>query len=252
MIQTIDLRNLRNGEFSQLLQDVLIITVAHDPAALKVEDTFDNLQRLSSELEAFFKLPSGIMVTKEIELLHEQRANALKGIQAIVRGHTFSDDAVIKGHALALDTHIALYDDDFTNDSYQVETNSIRNIVDDWKDQPRLKEAIEGLGLQGWQKKLETANNSFSEKYLSRASETGSGSNDSFRTKRMEACDAYYALRDELNAYYTITRASEPYKSVVASIRGLISFYNDVLARRNSSTGVPAVAEADMPDKNIG
>lgn len=247
MIQSIDLQNLRNGEYSQLIQDILNVVALYDTAAMKVDGPFNDLQKTGDELEAIFKLPPGSAFTAELEQLDELRDNALRGIQSIVLGHTYGRDAVIKTHAQLLLTHLGWFGSNIAKDSYQSETSSIRNIIADWNARPELTAAIKALGLQGWQKDLEEANNSFSEKYVKRAVERGTDETESFKAKRMQANNAYYALRDEINAHYTLTRADEPYKTVVAAINGLLNFYNDLLARRAGSNGEPATDAADKP-----
>ncbi len=244
MIESIDLQKLRNGEYSQLMQDVLAITGKNDPAAMKVEVPFGALQATATEVETLFKQPTGSAITTELENFDLLRDNALKGIQSIVRGNTYSEDAAVKNHAQVLDTHLALFGSNITGDSYQSETSSIRNIIADWNAKPELTAAITALGLQNWQKAMENANNSFGDKYLLRAVELGTDVADSLKAKRLQANTAYYTLRDNINAYYTITNGSEPYKTVVASINGLLSFYNDVLSRRTGGNGE---GEVDTP-----
>lgn len=247
MIESIDLQKLRNGEFSQLMQDVVNITAKNDPAAMKVEGSFKELQLMAAEMDALFKQPAGSAITAELENLDLLRDNALKGIQSVVHAHSYSEDAVMKNHAQVLDTHLALYGGNITADSYQSETNSIRNMIIDWNEKPALTSAMAALGLQGWQKNLERANNSFSEKYLARAEEVGTDNTESFKAKRVQANTAYYALRDDINAHYTLTRASEPYKTVVSVINGLVGFYNDALNRRGGSTEEPDAPVGDKP-----
>lgn len=247
MINRIDLSKLRNAEYAQLMQDVLGITEKNYPEAMRVEDSFNALLQATEDMEGIFKLPSGSAITAELENLDLLRANTLRGIQSIVRGHAYSQDADIKNHAQMLDAHLGQFGSSITANSYQGETNSIRNIIADWNTQPGLTAAVKALGLEDWQKALEDANNSFSDKYFARAVELGTNYAESFKAKRLHANLAYYALREEINAFYTITRGSEPYKTVVETINGLLSFYNVVLARRAGSNAGPEAATDHKP-----
>lgn len=247
MIQSIDLQNLRKGEYAQLIQDILNIIALHDTAAMKVDRSYDQLQQAGDELNVIFRLPRGSALTAGLEQLDQLRDNALRGIQTIALGHTYSRDAVIKTHAQRLVAHLGRYGSHIATDSYQSETSNIRFMIADWNAQPELAAAIKALGLKDWQKDLEEANNSFDEKYVERAEERGMDETESFKAKRRQANSAYYALRDEINAHYTLTRAGEPYKTVVAAINGLLDFYNDLLARRAGSNGEPASTAEDKP-----
>jgi hypothetical protein len=232
MIDSIVLYKLRNGEYSQLMQDVLNITRDNDPAAMLVQDQFKALETIATEIESLFKVPTGSAITAELQKFDLERDNALTGIISLIRGNTYSSDSIIKSHAEKLNTHLALFGKDITSDSYQSETSSIRNIIADWDAQPDLKAALIALNLQSWKLVLENANNSFGEYYLLRAKEQGFNVTESLKAKRLQANEAYYALRDTLNAYFVIHKGAEPYKSVVAYINGLLTNYNDLLTRR--------------------
>ena len=247
MINSIDLQRLRNGEYSQLLQDVLSITSKNDPATMQVEAQFNVLKAIATEIEILFKVPTGSAITANLEMYDLQRDNALTGILSLVRGYGYSDDDTVKKHADTLAVHLAIFGSDIASDSYQSETSSIRNIINDWDTKPALTTAITALNLQSWRTALENANNSFSQTYLLRAQEMGSDTTESLKAKRLQANDAYYALRDNINAYYTIKNGAEPYSTVVAFINGLLGNYNDLLARRTGGSDNTASEQTTVP-----
>jgi len=78
-----------------------------------------------------------------------------------------------------------------------------------------------------------------SEKYLDRAQETGAASPENSRSKRVEANEAWYVLRDLINAYYTIEKGAAPYGPTVTFINGLIEYYNNLIAKRGQGEEVP-------------
>lgn len=247
MINSLDLKTLRNGEYSQLMQDVITLVLQNDPAAMGVQPQFDALVAVAGEIETLFKTPLGSAITAELENFDLLRDNAIKGILSIVRGNTYSEDPVIKNHATVLDNHLALFGKDIAGDSYQSETSSIRNITEDWNTKPELTAAITALGLDRWKTWLVAANNSFAEKYLARAVELGNDTTETLKAKRQQANEAYYKLRDNIDARYTITEGAEPYKTVVASLNGLITYYNELLARRGGGGGGAEIPPADTP-----
>lgn len=247
MINRIDLSKLRNAEYVQLMQDVLSITEKNYPEAMKVEDSYNALLLAAVDLEAIFKLPGSSALSSELENLDQLRETALHDIQSLVRVHANRKDAAIKKHAQLLDAHLALYNSSNTAKSYQGLTGSIRNMIADWTTKPDLTAAIKALGLEDWQKALEQANNSFSDKYFARAVELGANYAESFKAKRLHTNMAYYALREEINAFNTITRGSEPYKTVVDTINGLLNYYNVVLARRAGSSNETEATTGNKP-----
>ena len=57
----------------------------------------------------------------------------------------------------------------------------------------------------------------------------------SFKEKRLKANNAYYKLRNALNAHYVINNRAEPFATVVVSLNGLINNYKEMHARRGKS-----------------
>ncbi len=249
MINSIDLVRLRNGEYLQFMQDVLSITRDNDPALMKVQAPFAELETITGEIESLFKIPTGSAITAELEKYDLLRDNALRGIIGMLRANSYSEDPIITHHADMLSTHLDLFGKDITADSYQSETTSIRNIIADWDAKPDLKAAVIALNLNSWRLALENANNSFLEYYLLRAKEQGFNVTESLKTKRLKANEAYYTLRDKLNAYYVIENGIEPYKSVVAYINGLLTNYNDLLNRRQGGGEDESAAGNDAAPK---
>jgi hypothetical protein len=249
MIDSIVLYKLRNGEYSQFIQDVLSITRDNNPSLMQVQAQFTALEAVAAEIESLFKVPTGSAITAELEKFDLLRDNALKGIIYAIRSNTYNDDPVVKRHADILDKHLNLFGKDITIDSYQSETSSIRNIIADWDAQPDLTAALVALGLQNWRVSLENANNSFGEYYLLRAKEQGFNATESLKVKRLQANEAYYDLRDTLNAYFVIQNGAEPYKSVVAYINGLLTNYTDLLDRRQGGGDEESTAGNDAAPK---
>ena len=124
----------------------------------------------------------------------------------------------------------------------------MRNILNDWESKPELTAAITALNLGTWKADLAAANTLFAAKYLDRAQETGAASPENIKNKRTEANEAWYALRDLINAHFIIEKGAAPYGPTVTFINGLIEYYNNLIARRGQGEEVvetpaaPAVA----------
>lgn len=233
-INSIDLSKLRNGEYSQFLLDVLFFVDKNDPAVLLVQAQYNQLATLSQGIEKLFKVDQGNTLSDELVLLDERRDNAINGISAMIAGHTYSPDATVKANARLLADHLAIFGTGIARDSYQSETASLRNIVNDWNNAPELGAALTALNLVPWKTEIATANTLFGEKYLARAEDNGKASPDTIKAKRLEANNAYYKLRDRINSYYDINEGADPFGKTVNSLNGLIENYNTLLSRRVS------------------
>lgn len=232
MIQAIRLPGLRNGEFIQFSQDVLAAVELGNPVALNVVVQFNSFSEKINELELLFKPDPGSMITNEIVLLDNRRDSAFTGFSTIIRGFTYSFIPEQKAAALLLNNLLTNFGT-VTTDNLQSETASMRNILADITAQRNLSDAVNRLSLTDWVTELNESNTLFEAAYRLRAAETGTNSNNAnIRELRLEAYELYYALKDFINAFYTINQGAAPYAEVVDSINGLIISYNNLMAKR--------------------
>ena len=232
MINSIKLPFLRNGEYVQFIADVLEIVKHNGPQELNVQKQYNKLLVISQEIEELFKIPTGSIISPELQELDDRRDDAINGITALINGYSYNTDPVIKSYAKLLENHLSVFGVGIATDNYISETATIRNIISDWDKQPELTAAINALGLNAWRMEMEQANNLFNERYVLRAEKKGAASNDSLSSRRVETNDAYYALRDFLDANFILNEGADPFGKAVSSLNALIDDYNILLSRR--------------------
>jgi hypothetical protein len=230
------------------MTDILAIVQKNDPAALKVTEPYNTLKAKLDSIESLFKIQQGNVISDELFTIDARRDAAINGILALVNAHTYNTDANLKAQALLLQNHLSAFGSGIARDNYQSQTASIRNILQDWNARPELTAAVAALQMQAWQTELEAANTLFSDKYLARAQETGAASPENIKSKRAEANEAWYALRDLINAYFTIEKGAPPYGPTVSFINGLIENYNNLIARRGRGEDVPNMPVTPLAD----
>jgi len=235
MINSIKLQTLRNSEYIQFFTDVLKVVSNNNPEALEVKALYDALHSKANEIESLFKVSQGSMVTKEIENLDARRDKAINGVTLIIQALTYSADLTVSNYAKTLEAHLSLFGTGIAKDNYLSETTVLRNIVNDWKTKPDLKEAITTLQLLSWQTEMEQANNEFSETYSKRNDQLAGASGDKLKALRLEGNEAYYKLRTRLNSYLDINEGTDPWATTVNQINQNINNYLALLNRRNNS-----------------
>jgi hypothetical protein len=241
MIKSIYLHNLRNGEYIQLMTDILAIVAKNDPNALQVSEPYNTLKAKLDSIESIFKIQQGNVISDELFELDARRDNAINGIISMVNAYSYSTDENLKKQALLLQNHLSAFGSGIARDNYQSQTASIRNILFDWNEQPELQAALTALNLEAWRTELSNANTLFGERYLDRAQQTGTASSESIKSKRMEANEHWYGLRDLINAHFTINKGAETYGGTVSFINGLLEYYNNLIARRGQTEAPPEV-----------
>lgn len=232
MINSIPLQTLRNGEFLQFIADVLGIVSLNNPAQLQVNSQFTQLQTEYSALQELFKTDRGNPVTDEILALDIRRDDAVTGMSALVNAYTYHFNPALRNPANVLQANLKLYGAGIARDNYMSETASISSIVGDWKNKAELQAAITTLQLADWLTELEQANTAFNTRYISRTQEMGAASPDNIKLKRVMVANAYYALRDHVDAYFTINQRAEPFAKATNEINALVDQYNALLAGR--------------------
>ncbi|MEO7313153.1 MAG: DUF6261 family protein [Chitinophagaceae bacterium] len=234
MINSITLYSLRNNDYSQFLNNSLNVIQRFNLTALAIQDEYDDVEAGAASLQNLLNGISANKLTQELELLDNRRDNALNGVITLISGFNYSTDAVTKANANTLLVHLNAFGSSIARESYQNETNKIDNIVKDWSSKPELTAALTALGLDSWKTELSAANIAFDTFYVDRSVDKGLSTQDRVKEKRAQTNQLYYALRDALDAQYTINKKKqpEPFLSAINALNGLIKDYNDLMARR--------------------
>ena len=239
MIKSIALKDLRNGEVLQFNTDILAIVNLNNPLVLKVQPEYNNLLVVNQVIEGLFKTDSSNPITEELQALDARRDAAINGMIAVINGYSYHFNAAINTHATHLKNHLNLFGAGIARDNYQSETTTLRTIINDWINKPELAVAVTALNLIDWKNELETANTSFASKWLTRTQELGAVSSDTIKAKRTDAANAYYTLRETLDAYNTINKGADPFGKTINELNALIDQYNVLLAgRKGGGTNV--------------
>jgi hypothetical protein len=233
MTKAITLQNLRNPDFLQFLKDLSAIILANDPAALKVTDQYNAVQLVRKTLEQLFMPERSSAITEDIIALDLRRDNAINGIIGLAQSYTYHFDGNTRTAASMLSNYFGTYGAGIARENYTSETAILTNIVTDLHNKPNLSAAIATLQLLDWVTELDTANQAFNQKYLQRTQELAAASADTMRAKRSEAANAYYDLRNNLDAYFTITKGAGPFATAINEVNALIDQYNKLITGRS-------------------
>jgi Family of unknown function (DUF6261) len=245
MIDSIDLRNLRNPEYLQFQKDVVEIVQRNNPSALNVQAKQDALSTKVTQLDNLFMIALASENTQVLVGIDAQRDEAFNGISYVILGYTYSNDVAIKTAAQKLNANLSIYGGGVARLNYQAETATITNIINDWETKPELSSAIATLNLTSWKNYLKATNEQFSTIYINRTQEYGNASPETLRDKREETNNDYYALRDRINALHTIVETPpSPYITVINQLNALIEQYNTLLNNRATE---PTTSEPETP-----
>jgi hypothetical protein len=243
IISSIPIQNLRNTEVIQFNSDMLEIIKRNDPTALKVQKQFDAYTVANQTISTLFKKDTANPITDTITALDLRRDNSINGISTVINGFTYHFDPTTNIAANLLNNHLLSYGKGIARLNYQSKTTTLTSILEDWADKPDLAAAITFLQLNDWVQEMQTANIAFNDSFIDRAQDIGGGGDTTMKAMRLEAANAYYDIRNKLNAYLNISEgpAADPYIKVINEINALIDQYNRLLAGRGGGGDVPPV-----------
>ena len=235
-MNAIELRSLRNAEYLQYMKDFAGIINLNDPSKLNIDAKLTAFTTISGELEDLFKKALANDRTKLILALDERRDDAINGISHFLQGYATHFEADKKQDAQRLLANMNLYGSGIARQNYQAETATLNNMMNDFEEKIDLKNAVANFNLGPWLAELKNANDEFNTQYLSRTQEYGDANPETIKSKREEVNDAYYELRDRINALHVLVETPpSPYTTVINQLNALTEQYNVLLANRKDA-----------------
>lgn len=252
MINGISLRNLRNAEFDQFVQDVLELVLRNEPAALMVPDEYTNLKDESDRLSELLNPAKGSALTKKLEIADRRRDLCISGINKVVAGYICHFDPTIRQHAETLESHLAIYGKAaLARENYQSETASVKSLIKDWDTQKHLTDALAALNLTTWKEELATANQEFADLYIGRTEEASAANPDTVKGLRQSMTQNYYKLRDMIGAYHMINKGVDPWGVTVKQVNVLITKYEALTGEPRSAVDLGLASEGEEPEGSV-
>ena len=239
MKNVINLYGLRNSEFLGYGNDLITLISAADPGALGLSPAFDPFVAEWNKLSDYFALEQGSLLSNTVEALDKRRDRAVVGIRLIADGYTkhFDEARVAAGEQIL--ATMDKYGKSIQSQNLLAQTETVRNLVEDFEEMVPVKEALTLLGLTDFALELKNANNEFNQVYLERNAETSQKPDASFVALRKPATEVYRKLvrriesREELDGTPELTK-------LINEIDELISKYNLLIANRKAGNEAPA------------
>lgn len=242
MLNAIDLRTLRNGEFVQFGADLYGIINANNPVALNIEPQLLPFKASLDETTKLFKLERTSPITQELVLLDERRDRAITGISGLIDSYGYHFNAAISNASNTLANNLKLYGSGIAKLNFPTESATLAAIIADWETKAELTAAMSKLGLTVWIAELKAVNLLFGQKYLERTREYGAANPDKLKEKREETTVAYYELRKFIDAY-AVVNPGMAFVNLSNELNALIAQYNELIGSRPIEPATEAAAD---------
>lgn len=237
-MNTLKIEKLRNGEFIAVGKDFISFIEAANPATLGLGAAYSSFKSSWEELDKYFMLERGSILTDDLIALDNRRDDALVGIRTVAEGYGRHFDVASKGASERILACIDKYGSAIHRQNFLAETETIRNLVQDFENDVPVKNALTALGLTAWVAELKDANNAFNQTYLQRTQEASERPDESMATRRKPAIEVYRTLVKTIDAK-NILDPSAALTSLMGSLNALIDKYNQVIANRGGSKDKP-------------
>jgi hypothetical protein len=171
----------------------------------------------------------------EADNRRDKAINGIKGVATTYQVNHFNDS--LKTQADSLLRAIAKYGDNIAALNYQLESETLRNLLEDFEVDPKLVAAIVALNLVEWVAELKAANNAFADLFMQRNEETADKKvTVSTLAARKDFTASYKELLKHLDAMQTLA-PTEPQQKLIDELATLHATYDRLIQNRGNKDG---------------
>lgn len=230
MIAKLALSRLANAEYYQFLNLASAKVKEADPVVLKLKVAHDPLEAILPRLLSALNKELANEETKELSALDRLRDKNIIGINYVIDGYAYHNDANKVDAALLLKNYIDAQGKEISNQNYSTETASLTKITGAFKTEAKYVAAVSLLGLTDFVNNLEAANLAFENKFKSRNTSLSEDKDvPSFGAVRKEATPLYQELISLIESRFKTAKAdgvaTEPYQKLINELNTLIDSY---------------------------
>lgn len=249
MIKAINLKTLRNGEFLQFIRDTAETLERHGIVELNLTEQHEAMLLKYEETRELYAPMRANPLTRDLRLINLRRNRAITGIRSAIKTFSYHFDAEKNAAAKRLAKHQLHYGKNIIKENVMAKTGIISLMVADWETKPVLAADLTSLGLSEWKDELKAANMVYDDIFIVRIRQKAAKNKATMKQKREETLEAYYDVREMLEAYALTNPEKEVYQSTIKNLNALIKQYNVVLHKRmKKSDGKENVAETQDND----
>lgn len=229
MKTTPKLSNYRNASFIAFLKDVVSISNKFDPTTLKIDKEVVAINSLLGQLNSTYAAARANSNTESLESMDARRDDALIGITNLADAYQKHYDPTLSEAGRTISIIIGKYGKRLPRQSYLVETEAIRSIVNTFETEAKAAAAIAKLRISDWVMELKNANTDFNALFLLRNQELSEQPDENMRDLRQLATESYKSFVKLVTAYDTLNPNGD-YAKILEQVEQLIAKYNALVA----------------------
>ena len=213
--------NMRNDAHFQFHTEFRGLVEKHGAAALKIKPQFDAYLSLYERVDTALKKIVKSAITAQIHEADKARDEVYAGMVRLNNVNLKHFNADVRKSAAQLKIVFDTYGD-VAHKPLNEETSALYNVLQDLQNKYASDVAATGIGQ--WVEELKNRNEAFETLVRSRFDETTARTDIVLRDARTEADEAYFAMRNRLNALVEIEGATA-YEAFIKSLNTVIAKY---------------------------
>ncbi|MDR1190569.1 MAG: DUF6261 family protein [Verrucomicrobiales bacterium] len=219
----------QNEEWFEFASELRTAIITATPAALNLAALFPALDAGWQKAGKALELIRQSILTKQLAEADLARDHVFSAIRLIVEGQRYSPDAAAAAAAERLYIIIRHYRA-IPQENYDKESGSITNFIQDLRTADRAADFAK-IGLTGWDKNLEKANQTFIDLMRGRNTEIAAKGVSQIKAIRKDTDAAINLILDSLNISL-VTGPSATITDFIAQLNTRIQYYNTVVNER--------------------
>lgn len=241
MIELKSLSRLRNGEFIQLIDNLLTIIKDRQPGVLKIQNQFSALENSYNSLNENFTVVRKNDLSKVLAELDEERDQLYQGLKYLIRAHAeYSPDDQQREVAISILNVLDSHGSRLTKLPYAEQTAAFNDIFDQVRDR-QLENAINNtFHAQLFYGPLKTSNDKFDKAYVDRIKDYGKNSDENVKELRTEVEEALGEVVRFLNAY-AVLEPTEQFIGAVKELDAALDLYFANIEKRSTASEAEVV-----------
>jgi Family of unknown function (DUF6261) len=236
------LRLYRNSEFIRYNKNVVTVCLQNNAAGFQLAAQTNALQTSLLPLDELFMVEKANAHTAALADLDSRRDKATLGLRALGEAYSYHFLPEMANAGSALLAGIDKYGKKISTMNYVAETEILSSLAHDLSTIPELTAAVQLLHAVPWVQELNTANELFNEKYLTRTETYAAKPQGSIADYRLAAMEQYRLLAAHITAHDTLTPSAGLTK-LINELNSLTDQYNQLVTDRGSNEAAEPQSE---------
>jgi hypothetical protein len=224
---------LWNSEYPLVINRIIDIIEAHDPADLYFGQSFERLAAFRPQLAKIEVQERSNQDSKILYKLDHERNTLFRAIYAVAKSFQRTSITDINKHAQEVMTVVEKHRKDILSSNYTARTKCLYDFIIEIKELPKVMKSLKELSLLSLFVRIEEVNAEFDQLFMQRNKRQAETEQVDIRDIRLK-CDKAITLLWSAIEFCCHEHHDKDYLPLITTINNLNTYYKQQLATRNT------------------